>query len=95
MMTTKEMIKELNERISAVSNKLEKLENDWDNNYNEIKKLDDLYEEQFETASDKYDELFEKNHQYRIMQDLLEEILENLLKLKFNMEELEELKENL
>ena len=95
MMTTREMIRELDERINTVSNKLERLENDWDNNYNEIKKLDDLYGEEFEAASDKYDELFEKNHQYRIMQDLLENMLENLLKLKFNVEELEELKEDL
>ena len=38
MMTTREMIRELDERINTVSNKLERLENDWDNNYNEIKK---------------------------------------------------------
>lgn len=95
MIKTSEMIKELDERISAISNELEKLENDWNNNYNAIKKLDDLYEEKFEEVSDQYDELFEKNHQYRIRQDLLEETLGNLLKLKFNMEELEELKETL
>ena len=95
MMTTREMIRELDERINIVSNKLEKLENDWDNNYNEIKKLDELYGEEFDAVSDKYDELFEKNHKYRIMQNLFEEMLGNLLKLKSNMEEMEELKEDL
>ena len=95
MMTASEMIKELDERINAVSNELEKLENDWDDNYNENKKLDELYEEEFDAVSDRYDELFEKNHQYRIRQDLLEEMLDNLLKLKFNIEEMEELKEDL
>ena len=95
MMKTREMIRELDERINAVSNKLERLENKWDNNYNEIKKLDELYGEEFDAVSDKYDELFEKNHKYRIMQNLFEEMLENLLKLKSNMEEMEELKETL
>ena len=95
MMQTREMIRELDERINAVSNKLERLENKWNDNYNVIKKLDKLYEEEFDAVSDLYDELFEKNHQYRIRQDLLEEMLGNLLKLKSNMEEMEELKENL
>ena len=95
MMTTREMIKELDERINTVSNKLERLENDWDNNYNEIKKLDELYGEEFDAVSDKYDELFEKNHKYRNMQNLFEEMLGNLLKLKSNMEEMEEIKEDL
>ena len=95
MMKTREMIRELDERINAVSNKLERLENKWNDNYNVIKKLDELYGEEFDVVSDLYDELFEKNHQYRIRQDLLEEMLGNLLKLKSNMEEMEELKENL
>ena len=95
MMQTREMIRDLDERISAVSNKLERLENKWNDNYNEIKKLDELYGEEFDAVSDLYDELFEKNHQYRIRQDLLEEMLGNLLKLKSNMEEMEELKEDL
>lgn len=95
MMQTREMIRELDERINAVSNKLERLENKWNDNYNVIKKLDELYGEEFDAVSDLYDELFEKNHQYRIRQDLLEEMLGNLLKLKSNMEEMEELKENL
>ena len=95
MMQTREMIRELDERINAVSNKLEILENKWNDNYNKIKKLDELYGEEFDAVSDLYDELFEKNHQYRIRQDLLEEMLGNLLKLKSNMEEMEELKENL
>ena len=95
MMQTREMIRELDERINAVSNKLEILENKWNDNYNVIKKLDELYGEEFDAVSDLYDELFEKNHQYRIRQDLLEEMLGNLLKLKSNMEEMEELKENL
>ena len=95
MMQTREMIRELDERINAVSNKLERLENKWNDNYNKIKKLDELYGEEFDAVSDLYDELFEKNHQYRIRQDLLEEMLGNLLKLKSNMEEMEELKENL
>ena len=95
MMQTREMIRDLDERINAVSNKLERLENKWNDNYNEIKKLDELYGEEFDAVSDLYDELFEKNHQYRIRQDLLEEMLGNLLKLKSNMEEMEELKEDL
>lgn len=95
MMKTREMIRELDERINAVSNKLEILENKWNDNYNVIKKLDELYGEEFDAVSDRYDELFEKNHQYRIRQDLLEEMLGNLLKLKSNMEEMEELKEDL
>ena len=95
MMQTREMIRELDERINAVWNKLEILENKWNDNYNVIKKLDELYGEEFDAVSDLYDELFEKNHQYRIRQDLLEEMLGNLLKLKSNMEEMEELKENL
>ena len=95
MMQTREMIRELDERINAVSNKLERRENKWNDNYNVIKKLDELYGEEFDVVSDLYDELFEKNHQYRIRQDLLEEMLGNLLKLKSNMEEMEELKENL
>ena len=95
MMQTREMIRELDERINAVSNKLERLENKWNDNYNVIKKLDELYGEEFDAVSDLYDELFEKNHQYRIRQDLLEEMLGNLLKLKSNMEEMEKLKENL
>ena len=95
MMQTREMIRELDERINAVSNKLERLENKWNDNYNEIKKLDELYGEEFDAVSDRYDELFEKNHQYRIRQYLFEKMLGNLLKLKSNMEEMEELKESL
>ena len=95
MINTETMMKEAAEEINAISNRIEELENDWHCASEEIRRLEKLSDEEFETKSSYYDELLDKCHECRVNQELLEDILEHFNKLVYELEEIDYLRESL
>ena len=95
MINTERLIKEATEEINVVSNRIEELENDWHFASEEIRRLEELSDEEFETKSSYYDELLDKCHECRVNQELLEDILEHFNKMLYELEEIDYLRESL
>ena len=95
MMNTETMMKEVTEEINAVSNQIEELENNWHCASEEIRRLEELSDEEFETESSYYDELLDKCHECRVNQEILEDILEHFNRLLYELEEIDYLRESL
>lgn len=95
MINTERLIKEATEEINTVSNRIEELENDWHSASEEIRRLEELSDEEFETKSSYYDELLDKCHECRVNQELLEDILEHFNKMLYELEEIDYLRESL
>lgn len=95
MINTERLIKEATEEINTVSNRIEELENDWHSASEEIRKLEELSDEEFEAKSSYYDELLDKCHECRVNQELLEDIIEHFNKLLYELEEIDYLRESL
>ena len=95
MINTERLIKETTEEINAVSNRIEELENDWHFASEEIRRLEELPDEEFDKESSYYDELLDKCHECRVNQELLEDILEHFNKMLNELEEIDYLRESL
>ena len=95
MINTETMIKETTEEINAVSNRIEELENDWRSASEEIRRLEELSDEEFDKESSYYDELLDKCHECRVNQEILEDILEHFNRLLYELEEIDYLRESL
>ena len=95
MINTERLIKEATEEINVVSNRIEELENDWHCASEEIRRLEELSDEEFEAKSSYYDELLDKCHECRVNQELLEDILEHFNKMLYELEEIDYLRESL
>lgn len=95
MINTETMIKETTEEINAVSNRIEELENDWHSASEEIRRLEELSDEEFDKESSYYDELLDKCHECRVNQEILEDILEHFNRLLYELEEIDYLRESL
>ena len=95
MINTETMIKETTEEINAVSNRIEELENDWQSASEEIRRLEELSDEEFDKESSYYDELLDKCHECRVNQEILEDILEHFNRLLYELEEIDYLRESL
>lgn len=95
MINTERLIKEATEEINVVSNRIEELENDWHLASKEIRRLEELSDEEFETKSSYYDELLDKCHECRVNQEILEDILEHFNRLLYELEEIDYLRESL
>lgn len=95
MINTERLIKEAIEEINTVSNRIEELENDWHSASEEIRRLEELSDEEFDKESSYYDELLDKCHECRVDQELLEDILEHFNRLLYELEEINYLRESL
>ena len=95
MINTERLMKEATEEINAISNRIEELELDWHSASEEIRRLEELPDEEFEAESSYYDELLDKCHECRVNQELLEDILEHFNKMLYELEEIDYLRESL
>ena len=95
MINTERLIKEATEEINTVSNRIEELENDWHSASEEIRRLEELSDEEFDKESSYYGELLDKCHECRVNQEILEDILEHFNKLLYELEEIDYLRESL
>ena len=95
MINTERLIKEATEEINIVSNRIEELENDWHSASEEIRRLEELSDEEFDKESSYYDELLDKCHECRVNQEILEDILEHCNRLLYELEEIDYLRESL
>ena len=95
MINTETMIKETTEEINAVSNRIEELENDWRSASEEIRRLEELSDEEFDKESSYYDELLYKCNECGVNHEILEDILEHFNRLLYELEEIDYLRESL
>ena len=95
MINTEKLIKEATEEINTVSNRIEELENDWHSASEEIRRLEELSDEEFDKESSYYDELLDKCHECRVDQEILEEILDHFNRLLYELEDINYLRESL
>lgn len=95
MINTERLIKEATEEINTVSNRIEELENDWHSASEEIRRLEELPDEEFDKESSYYDELLDKCHECRVDQEILEEILDHFNRLLYELEDINYLRESL
>lgn len=95
MINTERLIKEATEEINTVSKRIEELENDWHSASEEIRRLEELSDEEFETKSSYYDELLDKCHECRVDQEILEEILDHFNRLLYELEDIDYLRQSL
>ena len=95
MINTEKLIKEATEEINTVSNRIEELENDWHSASEEIRRLDELSDEEFDKESSYYDELLDKCHECRVDQEILEEILDHFNRLLYELEDIDYLRQSL
>ena len=95
MINTEKLIKEAIEEINTVSNRIEELENDWHSASEEIRRLEELSDEEFDKESSYYDELLDKCHECRVDQEILEDIVEHFNRLLYELEEIDYLRESL
>ena len=95
MINTETMMKEATEEIKTVSDRIEELEMDWHSASEEIRRLEELSDEEFDKESSYYDELLDKCHECRVNQEILEEILDHFNKLLYELEEIDYLRESL
>ena len=95
MINTERLIKEATEEINTVSNRIEELENDWHSASEEIRRLEELSDEEFDKESSYYDELLDKCHECRVDQEILEEILDHFNRLLYELEDIDYLRQSL
>ena len=95
MINTERLIKEATEEINTVSNRIEELENDWHSASEEIRRLEELPDEEFDKESSYYDELLDKCHECRVDQEILEEILDHFNRLLYELEDIDYLRQSL
>ena len=95
MINTERLIKEVTEEINTVSNRIEELENDWHSASEEIRRLEELPDEEFDKESSYYDELLDKCHECRVDQEILEEILDHFNSLLYELEDIDYLRQSL
>lgn len=95
MINTERLVKEATEEINTVSNRIEELENDWHSASEEIRRLEELSDEEFDKESSYYDELLDKCHECRVDQEILEEILDHFNRLLYELEDIDYLRQSL